>query len=725
MSDTTFWRRVRGLSLSAQIAIGLVAGAFLGIFLGEVVAPIGIIADVYILLLQMTVLPYITFSLIAGLGSLTPHQARMIFSKVGLLLLVLWIISLFLVFIMPLAFPKWESASFFSTSLIEPRHSFDFLNLYIPANPFNALANNIVPAVVLFSIVLGIALIGVENKKEFLTFLDVLVRALSTISQFIVRLTPIGLFAIVANLAGTLKLEEMERVQVYLLAFSAMSALLALWILPGLVTALTPVSYREVLKLTGDALITAFMTGNLFVVLPILIEASKTILGRYSSKEKELLSLPDVIVPASFNFPHSGKVLSVSFILFAAWFANISLSVADHAKLGIVGVLSYFGSLNAAVPYLLDLFRIPIDTFQLFLATGLVNSRFGSAVAAMHTFALAVLGSCAMSGLLIIKPKKILHYGLITVALTAVTIGGLRFYFGHAIEHKYTKADVIKGMELTRKQVPAVVHRSFMARSESGELSPMNRIQAHGNLRVGYLPDSLPYAYFNSRGNLVGLDIDMAHQLAGDMGVSLEFVPLDRNKISEQMNECDCDVLMSGYVITTERAREMLLSNSYLDEHLAFVTLDYRRGDFLSRDSILAHPALRIGAPNVPYYIAKLREYAPNARLVTLTAVSNPFENSLNGLDAIAITAERGSAWSLLYPQYSVVVPQPDVLTIPVAYAVRQKDGELLSFLNTWLELKKKDDTISQLYDYWILGKNAERSRPRWSVLRDVLHWVK
>ncbi len=181
---------------------------------------------------------------------------------------------------------------------------------------------------------------------------------------------------------------------------------------------------------------------------------------------------------------------------------------------------------------------------------------------------------------------------------------------------------------------------------------------------------------------------------------------------------------MSGLVLTTDRAKELLVSSTYLDEHLAFLTPDYKRGYFISRDSIRAHPGLRIGVPNVPYYIAKVREYAPGANFVILESISKPFENSLNGLDAVAITAERGSSWSLLYPQYSVVVPEPGVLTVPLIYAVAHDQQELLSFLNSWLELKKKDGTIEQLYDYWILGKNAEKRAPRWCIARDVLHWL-
>ena len=95
--------------------------------------------------------------------------------------------------------------------------------------------------------------------------------------------------------------------------------------------------------------------------------------------------MPDSIVPASFNFPHAGKLLSLSFMLFAGWFADAALSVGELAAARGQGCFWLFGSINAAVPFLLDLFRIPADTFQLFLATGVVNARFGTLMAAVHT----------------------------------------------------------------------------------------------------------------------------------------------------------------------------------------------------------------------------------------------------------------------------------------------------------------------------------------------------
>jgi ABC-type amino acid transport substrate-binding protein len=48
----------------------------------------------------------------------------------------------------------------------------------------------------------------------------------------------------------------------------------------------------------------------------------------------------------------------------------------------------------------------------------------------------------------------------------------------------------------------------------------------------------------------------------------------------------------------------------------------------------------------------------------------------------------------------------------------------LTAFVNTWLDLKRHDGTIEALYQYWILGRAAEPLGPRWSIMRNVLHWV-
>jgi ABC-type amino acid transport substrate-binding protein len=74
---------------------------------------------------------------------------------------------------------------------------------------------------------------------------------------------------------------------------------------------------------------------------------------------------------------------------------------------------------------------------------------------------------------------------------------------------------------------------------------------------------------------------------------------------------------------------------------------------------------------------------------------------------AIVATAERGSAYTLRYPEYSVAVPMPRPLKIPLAYIVLGRDEMLASVVNTWIDLKRKDGTIDRLFAHWILGRDA------------------
>ncbi len=696
-----------------------------GLFFGESAAVLKWAADGFVKLLQMTVLPYVTVSIVTSLGSLNYQQARTLGIRAGAVLGGLWMVALLYAFLIPLAFPGGDSAMFFSSALLERRPAFNFVDLYIPSNPFNSLANNVVPAVVLFSVIVGVALIGVERKQRLLDVLQTASEALSRATRFIVRLTPYGLFAIAATAAGTLSIEQLGRLQVYLISYVGVALLLSLWVLPGLVATLTPVGAREMFSLTRNALITACVAGDLFIVLPALVEASRTLIARHAPHLPEASELPDVLVPASFNFPHTGKLLSISFILFAGWFADAAVPVDSYPQLAVTGLLTFFGSLNAAVPFLLDLFRIPADTFQLFLATGVINSRVGTLVAAVHTLTVAILGTCAITGMLRFQRARVLRYLAITAGLTVLVLGGARLLFDGYLRADYSKGEVLGRMHLLRAASPATVHRVPLAQTaETGPL--LETMRARGVLRVGYLADALPYAFFNATGDLVGLDIDLAHRLASELGVRLEFMPVERDRLTEELSRNCCDIVMGGVAVTTLRASQVLFSATYLDETLAFVVPDHSRELFSSWDEIRGLAPLVIAVPNVPYYIDKLREKAPRAELRVLQdGVSRAFTAWPADVSALAMPAERGSAWTLLHPEYSVVVPEPGILKLPLAYPIGRHDAAFASFINTWIDLKRKDGTIASLYDYWVQGRDASPRQPRWSIIRDVLHWTK
>lgn len=110
------------------------------------------------------------------------------------MLLLLWLLALLAVLLLPLGFPAWQDASLFRPSLLEAPKQLNLLELFIPVNPFEAFATTQIPAVVLFSLCLGIALIGVPARQNLISILDRLSDGLLAISAFVARFTPIGVF---------------------------------------------------------------------------------------------------------------------------------------------------------------------------------------------------------------------------------------------------------------------------------------------------------------------------------------------------------------------------------------------------------------------------------------------------------------------------------------------------------------------------------------------------
>jgi Na+/H+-dicarboxylate symporter/ABC-type amino acid transport substrate-binding protein len=716
------------MSSSTKILVGLASGAFVGIFFGEHAAVFKIAADGFVKLLQMMVLPYITISIIASLGTLNFNQVKTLGLRAGAVLVGLWCFALVFAFLMPLAFPTTETASFFSTTLVERRAPFNFVDLFIPSNPFYSLANNIVPAVVLFSVFIGVALVGVEHKQSLLDVFAVAKEALSKATKFVVGLTPYGIFAIAANTAGTLNLEQVARIQVYLITYVAIALLIALWVLPGLVSALTPFAYKEVLGPTRDALITAFMAADLFIVLPILIQACKELLERHRLVDDTTRTLPDVIVPTSFNFPHSGKLLSISFILFAGWFADAAVPVREYLQLALMGLLTLFGSTTAAVPFLLDLFRIPADTFQLFLATSVVNARFGALLAALHTVSVALLGSAAIVGALRFSPVRVLRYLVITVVLSGATIGGLRILFNTVLKPVFAGEELVYNMRplMAQPEARLIKQADLGDAVEKPAGSVIDSIKKRGALRVGVFADRLPFVFLNGERQLVGLDVEMAQLLGRDLGVKVEFVDMEGlTALPRLLATGRIDLAMTGMVVTPDRAGEMLFSEPYLDETFAFVVKDQLREGFSSWATVRDLGAFPVAVPDLPYYVDRVRARAPALKLQVMDTIKRIEDGLKKGtFDAVILPAERGSVLTLLYPKYTVVVPEPGVIKIPLAYPVAWRDQNFASFVNTWIELKRRDGTIDALYGHWILGKQASKRQPRWSIIRDVLHWV-
>jgi Na+/H+-dicarboxylate symporter len=200
----------------------------------------------------------------------------------------------------------------------------------------------VVPAAVLFCILLGAALIGVEGKEGLLHNLDVVATALNKVNGMVIKLTPYGVFAIAAATAGTMTLAEIGRLQAYVLTYTAAVAVLTFWVLPVLITGCTPFRYRDIFGVSKETLITIFATGKIIVVLPQLIENVKELFRRAELEDPEVDSSAELLMPLAYPFPNIGTLAILMFVPFAGWFLGRSLAPADWLVFLGAGSLSSF-----------------------------------------------------------------------------------------------------------------------------------------------------------------------------------------------------------------------------------------------------------------------------------------------------------------------------------------------------------------------------------------------
>ena len=238
---------------------------------------------------------------------------------------------------------------------------------------------------------------------------------------------------------------------------------------------------------------------------------------------------------------------------------------------------------------------------------------------------------------------------------------------------------------------------------------------------MGYNPENLPFSFINDRGHLVGFDIELIHMMAKELGVDVAFIPWDYQTGIEMLDRCQFDIAIGGLIVTPTRLTQINFSRPYMDMTLAVVVEDYRRHEFTSWHELSEQPDLRLGA--VGKNMAKdAHTYLANTDIIPMKSPDEFFKDNPDHLDAMLTTAEAGSAWTILYPAYSVVVPEP-YLKLQAAFAMPLCDSGFENFVNAWLEMKKTPGVIHKLYDKWILGKEVEQKKRRWSIGRDVFGW--
>jgi len=710
-----FTRLINKIPSSLQIILAMLAGLIIGSVTSTLVIGVDEIANAFVMLMQMTVIPYIALSLITGIGSLSPTQAKRAIKHSIVMVLSLIALSLFFILLAPIAFPNWQSADFYSLSTVKTPVESNLVDLFVPTNPFYAFANGLIPSIVVFSVFVGLGLMHVKNKKNTLITLTGLNSAIINVNSMIMKFAPLGIFCVAFRAAVTIDNSQIDGLLVYISTASTLVLLLGFIILPAIVTVITPLGYMQVFKASRKAMLTAFATGSFFIVIPLIVEKTKVLIaeitkGNINGKD-DALSLPKIIVPITFSLPIGGKLLALLFTLFSAWFTGTHVDFSHYVSLIIIGLPQLFGSSTAAIPALLDLFNVSNSMFDFFLiAENLIVGRLGALFSVIFSISLVLLIATSISGKFTFKWRKFAIYALITPLISTLVFIGLRFTL-ESISHQYqgyqkfierdfltvdTKAKVLSQPE--KEQVNQYQETNNV----------LTRIKERGFIRVGYFIDDLPYAFHNNEGKLVGFDIEIINLLADDLGTSIEFVRIFHKEAKALLSSGYLD-MTTGIPVLPNNMKQYTLTIPYSSQPIAFIVKKERRSEFTQWESIIKQKELVIGIPELYFSENIVKRYFSSDKVWAISTPRLFFKEEYQHIDAMLFGAASASAWTLLNPDYTVVAPRPELPALSMAFAINTQDHAFELFMRNWINMKRQNQDIEMLFDYWVAGKKLNK----------------
>lgn len=556
--------------LSRRILIGATAGILVGVFFGEYASVLEPIGGVYIALLQMVVFPFLISSLLHGLGSMSPAMAARLLRR-GLPVFVLaWVVVVLALWAASLAIPPAPPPVVVMAGATDEVSR--IISLLIPANPFTDLTQNYVPAIVIFCVIYGIAIQSQKNKESLLGIFDVIKRASIAIWGWVIQLAPLGVFALFADLAGTVRIELLGSLLLYLVLFFGAALILSFWLLPALLAAFIPVGHRQILTELRTALLMAVATSLPITAVPFIIQLAERLITQVGGKEKDEDAVVSTTLAVGYPLAQAGNLFVFLFMAFAVFFFKAAQGVADWLALPLLTLLSTVGtpvSTVDAVEFLAKWMNLPAEAGLLYVEMFTLTRYPQVLVSAMAIAFVTILTPFAYYGLVRLQISKLLRaLGGAALGLAAlVLVGG---WAGNAVTKKADNPyrDFSLDPSLTAG-VSATVRKEPSAPALPGA-SSLDRIRASGTLRVGYAPHVIPFSYFNDAGALVGYDIAYAYALAKNLNVNLEFVPFtDWAKLNADLAAGAYDLAVGGIFLTAARLRETTTSKPYLQSRPA------------------------------------------------------------------------------------------------------------------------------------------------------------
>jgi Na+/H+-dicarboxylate symporter len=394
------------LSLAVALALGIAVAASDDAALLRAADTVGLLGALWVNAIRMTVLPLVVSVIVTGCASASDIRAigRLGGRTIGVFLLMLAALTVVAIPMTIAVFgllgargagapPLPPGAADAARLLDAPRQSLaDWLLSLVPANPVAAAAQGallpVVVAAILFA--LAVAASPPEARVTVVRFFQALGEVMLTLVRWVIRLAPIGVFALVLPLAAHAGTGFASAIGFYIAAYSALSVAATLLVYP-LVAAFAGIQVRRFARAALPAQILAFTSSSSVASLPALLESAER--GLDLPKRVTGFVLPLAVSTFHFAAPVSWTVGTV----FVAWFYGVPLGARSLAIVAFASV--FLTSASPGVPrgaflMLAPLFSavgLPVEGIGILIALDAIPDTFATALNVTGDLAAAAL----------------------------------------------------------------------------------------------------------------------------------------------------------------------------------------------------------------------------------------------------------------------------------------------------------------------------------------------
>ena len=347
------------LTMNTQILLGALIGAGLGLALGALpdgaatrvqgLYLAGLIGGIFVALLKMVLVPLVFSSIVVGVAHLRQHgNIRRVWVTTLLFYLLTVTIAVILGITAANVFKPGAGmhldmfadalAGFQAKQLPFP----DFVQQFLTGlfkNPFSALANGEIVALVVFALILGIALVQAGDRYPIINrgmeeMQDLSLRIVGAI----MKLAPWGIAALLAKLIATQDVALLETMARFVAVVLGTTLFHGVVVLPGLLWLITRVTPLALWRGGRESFITALATSSSSATMPITMRVTQTNFGVRPATV-------GFVVPVGTTMNMDGTALyEAAAALFIASLVGIELSAGQQIVVCVMSMLAAVGA---------------------------------------------------------------------------------------------------------------------------------------------------------------------------------------------------------------------------------------------------------------------------------------------------------------------------------------------------------------------------------------------